>query len=523
MSGAVMLFCFINVGSKETYEKADSPQTMRNPPPDLHLLLAVFLPIVSLAAGQGPVLPLENSPIVSKSADGSLVVADKFGAPVTGLKLSQYDALIDSPNLAVTSDGVIHLAFIERQAISPYNLFVFHRQSADGGKTWSDPKDLSEDMPNFGIDHCRLIVDSQDRVYIIWRTGESEGLAPGNYYGNLVYRVLNHGKWSKIIPIHPPGTSSSQNIGSLFYFAGVDASGHAQVAWNTCPDTFHSNEVTGGGLHLAGIGNGLVFQASLDGSTPPQPKQVFMTPITVDPNNKVYGKKCDDLSSLDGYFDASGAPRFIAIDQPVPTPYNDARYALIEDGKITPAVTLPGNYMYVWLNPPRLLLDSQGRRHVIALYGAGEHPNFRDYTLGSDDEPTVILSAKGLKGTCMGFQAYQGPSGHMAVVMQTTDAGFNDAGDTWISVSDGGAWSPPVCVTANAARATWVAKNKGRLLNVATGDHYGPGPGAVAFDKDGHLLLALINVKTGSFGLALGGVTYASGSSASPMLFFYKF
>lgn len=78
MSGAVMLFCFINVGSKETYEKADSPQTMRNPPPDLHLLLAVFLPIVSLAAGQGPVLPLENSPIVSKSADGSLVVADKL-------------------------------------------------------------------------------------------------------------------------------------------------------------------------------------------------------------------------------------------------------------------------------------------------------------------------------------------------------------------------------------------------------------------------------------------------------------
>jgi hypothetical protein len=111
----------------------------------------------------------------------------------------------------------------------------------------------------------------------------------------------------------------------------------------------------------------------------------------------------------------------------------------------------------------------------------------------------------------------------MAVVMQTTERGFIDSGDSWVSVSDGGSWSPAVCVTGNAARAKYVATQKSGNLLVGIGDRYGPGPGAVAFDKDGHLLLALVNVKTGTFGLNAGGVTYAGGSTQSPMLFFYKF
>jgi hypothetical protein len=233
---------------------------------------------------------------------------------------------------------------------------------------------------------------------------------------------------------------------------------------------------------------------------------------------------CDDLSDLDGYFDAAGAPHFIAIVRAVQGAVNGSPIDLIENGKQTPAINLPSAYMETWGTPPKLLLDAQDRRHIIAFYHAGEHPAFRDYLVGSDDDPTVILTTKGPSATCMGFQAYQGPGGQMAVVMQTTEAGFNDSGDSWISTSDGRtAWSQPVCVTGNAARANYVAKNTGALLTVGSGDHYGPGPGAIAFDKDGHLLLALVNVKTGSFGLSAGGVLYGGGSVAAPMLFFYKF
>src|ERR1700733_9062714 len=89
-------------------------------------------------AGDPPAVsmrPLQKSDIVSRGADGQLTVMKKNGTPINGLKLSQYDSLIDSPNIAVGADGVIHVAFIERQVASPFALFVFHRQSTDGGKT----------------------------------------------------------------------------------------------------------------------------------------------------------------------------------------------------------------------------------------------------------------------------------------------------------------------------------------------------------------------------------------------------
>jgi hypothetical protein len=493
--------------------------------------LAALLMTVALVAGAQvgdspavPIRPLQNSDIVSRGADGQLAVMKKNGTPINGLKLSQYDALIDSPNIAVGSDGVIHVAFIERQAASPFTLFVYHRQSADGGKSWSEPENLSEDMPNIAVAGCRLLVDSRNRVYVIWRSGLGNYLPAGDGANvNLVYRVLNQGKWSKIIPIHPPGSTAAQNVGALFSFAVIDGAGNAQVVWNACPNTFLP-ELTVNGMGLAGVGNGLVFQASLDGSSPTPPKQVYMTPVTTNSSLGDYGKMCDDLGDLDGYFDAAGALHFIAIDRAVRGGNNDSPIDLIENGKQTPVVNLPSPYMETWVNPPKLLLDAQGRRHIIAFYHAGEHPSFRDYLVGSDDAPTVILTPKGASATCMGFQAYQGPGGEMAVVMQTTEAGFNDSGDSWISTSDGStAWSQPVCVTGNAARANYVAKNTGSVLTVGTGDHYGPGPGAIAFDKDGHLLLALVNVKTGSFGLSAGGVLYSGGSVAAPMLFFYKF
>jgi hypothetical protein len=45
----------------------------------------------------------------------------------------------------------------------------------------------------------------------------------------------------------------------------------------------------------------------------------------------------------------------------------------------------------------------------------------------------------------------------------------------------------------------------------------------VAYDDKGHLLLALINIKMGSFAQNVGGVAYSIGGTASPMLFFYRF
>jgi hypothetical protein len=508
-----------------------SPPTVPVPPSSSFLALgfatglaACLLTGLARAATlpDAPIRPLENSDIVTEGPDGVLGVMKKDGAPINGLKLSQHDTLVLSPNIAVASDGAIHVAFIERQVESPFTLFVYHRESLDGGQTWSEARNLSEDMPNIPVGYCHLLVDARDRVYVTWRAGLSELLPPREGDNvNLVYRVLDHGKWSKIIPVNPPGSASTQNNGSIFSFTTTDAAGQVQAVWNACPDTFLP-ATTVNGMHLFGVGNGLVFQATLDGATPTPPHQIYLAQITTNASLGDYGKMCDDYSDLDGYADANGAPHFIALVRAVRSAESGSQIDLFEAGKFTPALKLPTDYLETWQNQPKLLVDAKGNRHIIAYYKAGEHPAFRDYVFGSDEDPTVILTAKP-PGTCLGFQAYQGPGGHMAVVMQTTERGYNDSGDSWVSDSNGGSWSPPVCVTANAARASYVARQKSGNLLVGTGDHYGPGPGAVTFDKQGRLLLALVNIKTGTFGLNAGGVTFAGGSSQSPMLFFYKF
>lgn len=489
----------------------------------------MVIPGVARAAPPAVSTSLENSDLVVKGPDGTLGVARKDGTPIDGVKLSQYDQSITTPRIAVTSDGMLHVAFVERSSVSPFASSVYYRQSADGGASWTEAKDLSMDMPKVPVGECNLLADGDGRVYVIWRCGLQEGYPVNQGQSeNLVYRVLDHGKWSAIIPVHPPGSPATQNDGSYFSFACVDGAGRSQVIWNTCPDHFLPNDVMAKGfpVHLSGIGNGLVFQATLDGSKPSAPKQIAMAKVSQDPNPNGMGemsKFCDDYSALDGYVDAAGTAHFIAI---VRAAHDAEASSLIEffDGdKRSPAIRLPSPYMEVWTNPPKLLVDAKGRHHVITLYNAGAQPVFSDCVLGSDDKPVVILAPKNPKRTCLGFQAYQGPNGRMAVVMQTSDAGLNDSGDSWVSLSTGDAWAQPVCVTNNAARARFASKQLGIRGSVGTNSHYGPGPGAVAFDKQGHLLLALCNIRTGSFALSSGLVTYNSDTTSAPILFFYKF
>jgi hypothetical protein len=485
----------------------------------------------ALAPENIPFRPLEKSEIVAKGANGVLGVAQKDGTPVEGFKLSQHDMLIGSPSIAVAPDGTIHVAFVEQHSTT-YAYAVYHRSSADGGKTWTEAENLSEDMPNIAVGRCQVLADSSNRIYVIWRAGFAVNWAAAIYphsggsRTNLWFRALEGGKWSKIKPIHPLGTYETQAYsGSFSFFAAVDAAGRAQVLWNTTPDQSHPelvNPIMGNPHWLYnGIGNGQVFQASLDGAAVSAPREVFMPVVGGLSEKNGY---CDGLDTLNGYVDSAGAAHFAAAVSSIHNPASGiSRYEVVENGKAGQVIDLPELSFHAWYDMPTLLVDARGRQHVIALYLAGEHPNFRDYLIGSDDEPTVILAAKGLKGVCDGFQAYQGPGGRMVAIMQTRTGDMNDLGDTWVSMSDGTQWSPPVCVTNNAARQHWATVNTGALGSVGHGTAYHAGPGAAAFDREGHLLLAMINGERGSFGSSVGGVLVASGSSERPMLFFYRF
>ncbi len=473
-----------------------------------------------------PDRPLNQSPLVVNNA-----VIQKNGKPIEPIKLSQHDLDIVSPSIAVATDGQIHVAFVEQHRTT-YAYAVYHRSSSDGGKTWTEAKNLSEDMPNIQVGRCYIKIDGQGRVYVIWRAGLALNFsgfpnAGGAGQSNLLYRVLDHGHWSKIIYIHPPGSPQTQNDGSLSYFATVDASGRVQVLYNTVPDHWHPELTVISGTfqqHITGIGNGLVFQATLDGATTPTPKEIFLTPVGGKDQGK-YGAYCDGLDALNGYCDAGGQPHFVANV----TSYHDesfknvSRYQLIENGTMGPYVDLPPLSFHGWNDIPTLLVDAAGKKHLIALFFAGEHPSIRDYILGSDDEPTIIRQTAGVDGKVDGFQAYQGPGGRMIVTMQMNDSGDRANGETYVSTSTGNGWSTPVNVTNNAGRRSFASKQTSVASNIAIEKSYYPGPAAAAYDRDGHLLLLMINNEYGLFANTAFGVELSAGSSSTPTLHFLKF
>ncbi len=470
-----------------------------------------------------PVRPLSASTIVSNNA-----VIQKNGKPVDGLKLSQHDSDIFSPALAVAANGVIHAAFVEKHRTT-YALAVYHRSSSDDGKTWTEAKNLSEDMAGIQVGRCYVLVDGRQRTYVIWRAGLGvyHTASPdhgGAGQGNLMYRVLENGKWSKIIPAHPPGSTERQDDGSISYFATVDAAGRAQVVWTAKPGKWHPELTVPNGtswLPISGVGNGLVFQAMLDGTNAGVPREIFLTPVA----GKGYDTHCDGLDAVNGYVDAAGDAHFMAAV----TRTHDyslkgkSVYALIENKKTGPVIELPELSFHSWRDRPTLLVDAKGRRHAIVLFPAGEHPNIRDYLIETEEEPVVIRQAAAIKGTTDGFQAYQGPGGRMVVVMQMNDSGERASGETYVSISSGEGWSPPVNVTNNAARRSFASKQTSVASNIAILKSYYPGPAAATFDRQGHLLLLMINNEYGLFGSSAFGVSLAGGSSSTPTLQFLRF
>jgi len=492
----------------------------------LSFVVGAFAQAIVRPAGPLPDRPLSQSPLVIKNA-----VIGKNGKPIDGLKLSQHDIEIVSPSICVAPNGHFHVAFVEKHRTT-FAWAVYHRSSSDNGATWTEAKNLSEDMPDIQTGHCVVLADGKDRIYVIWRSGLAVYFPASPHptstsHSNLVYRVLENGKWSKILPVHPPASKDKQNEGSVAYFATVDPQGRVHVVWNTSPNKWHPELTKISGTyvqHLAGVGNGLVFQATLDGRTAGEPREIFLTEVGGLGEGGGYGTHCDGLDALNGYVDAQGDAHFAAAVTRTRdfSLQGKSRYQLIERGKAGPFIDFPELSYHGWASFPRLLVDAEGRSHLVALYPKGERPNIRDYTIGSDEEPDVIRQAASVKGTVDGFQAFQGPGGRMVAVFQMNDAGERGDGNTFVSIGTGKEWSTPVNVTNNEGRKTFASKQTSRASNIAVSTSYYPGPAAAAFDNDGRLLLAMINNEYGLFGSTAFGVTLTGGSSSTPTLQFLR-
>ncbi len=441
------------------------------------------------------------------------------------LKLSVLDNGVQVPSVLATRDGTVHVIFVEKHKESPYMSFLYYRSSSDGGKSWTAPKNLSEVLPDTNVGTTSLLSDSRGRVYAIWRShyltgGDISQPSSQRDDFNLIYRVLDNGGWSSATYIHPPTSMQHQGFGSASWFAANDpSSGKVQVFWNTSPAPRHP-ESYAYGMVSYGIKLGAVMRSVLDGASASQPEEVFYTPIVKREGEAT--AHCDGLDMINGYVDAAGQPHILAqVTTGNSEPTN--RFQLIENNTQYAAFELPGPSYTYWHYPPTLLVDQQGRRHAITMYPYGETQSVRDYTLGVNAEPQIVRAAKASTGKVLGVQAFQGPGGRMAALIQMADTNERSDAETYLVTSDGNRWNTPVNLTNNAGRTTFHNTQTGSRSNVATMSSWYPGNGAAAYDASGHLYVAYIVNRKDLFEQNAYGVSLAGGSSSVPQLLFARF
>jgi len=105
----------------------------------------------------------------AKSTDGGA----NFSRPDRVAPSKNYS---DAPKLAVGPGGVLHLAYAESSGGPFARYHVRYTRSADGGKSFEAPREISRPMA--GAAFPALSVDAQGRVYVLWELYADERQGP---------------------------------------------------------------------------------------------------------------------------------------------------------------------------------------------------------------------------------------------------------------------------------------------------------------------------------------------------------
>lgn len=471
-----------------------------------------------------------------------LTARDAAGKPKRMLKLSQYDksAYCD---LAVGAGGVLHAVFTDQpNAMKP--AYLYYRSSTDGGATWSEPKNLSDDESGLSASWARVIIDGQGRVYAIWKyVGRNELLdGPGGHgAGVIAYRCLQGGAWSRTVRLNSP------KLAAYSWFAALGPGGAVHLVWS---------QMSADAMRIQGWGAAqyanLVQQAVLDGAAPGAPKALISTSLPTKarldaahaaghdiPYDQQRPKK-DGLHNLRGYIDAAGAAHFVAEDPGISegpsSEQTGARIVLWDGAKLRPLYAYERLQTYNnFNNPPTLLFDAQGREHLIRAPEKAEKASVRDYPLegGEMGDPVEAIAARDGKGIITAWQAMQLPGGRMVVTAALSPKGgaHPDDLELYITFSDGGGkWSEPLSVTDNQARHDFFHKETGGGAAVAASTTYSPRYASVVIAPDGHPCVLMVDSEDTIVGLtsvqpgaAAEGRTTTGGLRVdAPMVFFLK-
>jgi hypothetical protein len=160
--------------------------------------------------------------------------------------------------LAVTKEGTLHIVYNVSPTPEIANTSeVFHRASYDGGRTWSEPKPLSDEDPNLyaGQFFPNLSVAGNGRVDVAWWDTRD---TPGQRLNDLYYAYSDDDgrTWSKNVRITDQSVDrrvgvwgANYDIASQPGVASTDA--YAVFGWDDTRNTDKSvgdNTYLGGGL-----------------------------------------------------------------------------------------------------------------------------------------------------------------------------------------------------------------------------------------------------------------------------------
>jgi hypothetical protein len=372
------------------------------------------------------------------------------GADTKEVALSQFEKA-GYCDLLIAQDGNYHAVFLEN---SDYGkpVFVYYTSSSNKGKSWSTPVTISNDGTGNGSSIPKLIQDGSGTIYAIWkRYGSSDKSkypvaetileGTGGYtIGTLFYAVLNGSSFGKPIML---ATNERMQIS---WFPTLDNAGKVHVVWSQLSDETWKNQWShwyyADVIREATLSSGS-FGGLKDYTTPGKPQYPGGAPPNL------------GFQNLRGYYDKQNKLRFIGefvaetgvktLFYYTGTKYELAyQYPLYKDGNTF-------NY------PAELLYDEKGNDHIIFRPPAStlESEQIWDYEVSSGK--TNVLASIQKKGVqIQGFQANQGSSGEMAVLIQA--GGLSESNEAFGLFYKNGSWLTKG-LSENASKDTFAASD----------------------------------------------------------------
>lgn len=361
-------------------------------------------------------------------------------APVTELASLVELSELDNGRYAATAidaEGTIHALFTELP--SGGKTALFYRASTDGGNTWSENVNLSEDDRSHAVGVPQLAVDGQGRVYAVWKIMDAsdtqDSIRGGAYGAPLTYRVLENGSWSAAKRIDSKGLVRS-------WFLTVDPTGQAHAVWvenGVAPDGYET------------IAASRFAQAELTGTSVGLERELY-APGPSNPGDPGHIWRLPNYGGLRGYVDAQGTAHWTAYK--IPTDQSEDESVIVHwDGSQEREIKSYVNYASFvgpYYNPPELLRDAAGREHILVQDVKAPRQTLRDLQPDGSFE-TVYASSP--QSEIRSFQVVRGPAGEAAALMTIKDASADTpAFGLYVSQLQNGVWSAPLDLTDNAVR-----------------------------------------------------------------------